>query len=79
MSRIIKGDKIIFKNQHSDKDITLAHNATGYDLIFDSECVFQLTTEHKSLKLGEFTIELSNDSAGLEVKKNDQTLFKFTD
>ena len=79
MSRIIKGDKIIFKNQHSDQDITLKHNATGYDLIFGSECVFQLTTEHKSLKLGDFNIELSNDSNDLVVKKNDQTLFKFTE
>ena len=77
MSRIIKADTVIFKNQHTDKDIVLKHNTSGYELIFESECIFRHTTEHKSLKLGNYNIELSNDSEDLVVKKNDQILFKF--
>ena len=76
MSYVIKGDKVIFKNIHTDQDITLKHNSEGYDLIFNSECVFKMTARHKSLKLGQYTIELSNDSEGLEFKRNVQTLFK---
>lgn len=77
MSRIIKGDKVIFKNQYTDKDIILKHDVSGYQLVFDSEIVFKLTSQHKSLKLGSYNIELSNDSEDLVVKKNDQILFKF--
>ena len=79
MSFVIKGDKVVFKNKHTDQNITLQHNATGYDLVFNSECVFKMTTQHKSIKLGDYTVELSNDSEDLEVKKNDRTLFKITE
>ena len=76
MSYVIKGDKVIFKNVHTDQNITVKHNTSGYDLIFDSECVFKMTAQHKSIKMGQFTIELSNDSEDLEIKKNDRVLFK---
>jgi len=79
MSYVIKGDTVVFKSVHTDQDVTLQHNAAGYNLVFGSECVFSMTTEHKTIKMGKFTFELSNDSEDLEIKKNDKTLFKIVE
>lgn len=74
MSYVITGDKVILQNVHNDDHISIQHIKDGYKLEFDSECTFKTTTTHKTLQIGKFTIELSNDSEDLEVKKNGSTL-----
>ena len=79
MSKIIRGDDIVFENIHSGQDVTLRHEGGGFDLVFQSGCVFQQRATHQSIKMGNFTIQLSQDSEELEVQKNNKTLFKFTE
>ena len=79
MSYVITGDKVILQNVHNDDHITIKHLKDGYKLEFESECSFKATTNHKTLQIGKFTIELSNDSEDLEVKKNGSTLMKLVE
>ena len=79
MSQIIRGDNIVFENYHTNRDITLKHKIDGFDLIFQSECIFQQRASYQTIKLGNFTIKLSNDAESLEVCKNDNVFFEFTE
>ena len=79
MSKIIRDDDIIFENIHSRQDVTLRHEGDGFDLVFQSGCVFQQRATHQSIKMGNFTIQLSQDSEKLEVRKNNNILFKITE
>jgi hypothetical protein len=79
MSYVITGDKVILQNVHNDDHITIKHLQDGYKLEFDSECTFKATTSHKTLQLGKFTIQLSNNNEELEVKKSGNTLMKLVE
>ena len=79
MPYVITGDKVILQNVHNDDHITIKHLRDGYKLEFESECIFKATTSHKTLQIGKFTIELSNDSEDLEVKKNGSTPMKLVE
>jgi len=68
-NNIITGDRITFANSHSNSDIVLQHNAKGYELIFNSEVKFRMSTTHAKVSIGDYDITLSDDRTGLVFSK----------
>ena len=79
MSHVIRGDNIVIQNVRTGQDVTLRHEKDGFKLMFQSECVFQSSSTHNSLKIGDFTVQLSTDKAELLVKKNENTVFRISE
>ena len=75
-STFISGNVIKFKNPFTKQDVTLQHNDEGYDLIFNSNVIFGVSSNHTTITIGRYTIKTSDDSGGgeLQIYKNETDL-----
>lgn len=61
MSYLIQADRVVFKNPYQDQNITLVHDATGYNFIFGSDVEFRGDSSHTSVKFGDYLITKEDD------------------
>tara|TARA_R110001592_G_scaffold181311_11_gene424052 strand:+ start:2322 stop:2576 length:255 start_codon:yes stop_codon:yes gene_type:complete len=75
-STFISGDVIKFKNPFTKQDVVLQHTDSGYDLIFNSNVVFGVSSNHTTITIGRYTIKTSDvgGTGELEIYKNETDL-----
>ena len=72
MSYLIQADTVVFKNPYQDQNITLKHDADGYNFIFSSDVEFRGDATHTAVKFGDYLITKENDK--LTFKKGNNIL-----
>ena len=78
-SYIITGNTVIFRNPFGEQNITLKHNSTDYQLVFDSVVKFNKGLDFTSVDLGNWKIKTNNNGSDLVITKNDKILFVLTE
>ena len=74
MSTVIRGNNVIFRNEHAKQDITLKHSDPDYQLKFQSEVIFRKDTRHTTVTLGKYQMSIEEDL--LTIKKDGKIAFK---
>lgn len=75
-STFISGDVIKFKNPFTKQDISIQHTDNGYDIIFNSNVIFGIGSNHTTITIGRYTIKTTDvgGTGDLEIYKNETDL-----